>query len=505
MIIDDHTYDLIVIGSGAAGGTLAAELAGAGRSVLLLERGGLLPLEDQNVVGVDLFRNDRYHSGTRWFGPDGDPFSPQTVYAVGGNTKIWGGVLERMREEEFAPLQQIDGTSPGWDDLDYATFEPFYQRAEHLYRVHGCAGVDPAEPQRHGDYALPPRPVEPLLVELRAALQRQDLHPYDLPISWSESKEDPSGDAERFAVEPAVASGRLQLRTGARVRRLHVNPSGTEIRGVQVEIDGQNWLFSSHVVVLAAGAVNTAQLLLRSAIDSHPTGLANGSDQVGRNLMRTQLTSILQRSRQPHSGRFAQGLGINDYYWGDRNVSRPLGQIQGGGGVLQDPLFAESPPLLSLITKVVPNFVLERLATRTISWWALSSVRPDPDNRVSLRGKQLNINYVPNNIEAHDRLVYRWLNTLRKLEADPLNTVAQPFPIHPRGQAPLTVMGYVSGTARLGSNPATSVVNLDGRSHQIGNLYIADASVFPSCPSVGPGLTVIAFALRQAEHLQTVL
>lgn len=505
MIIDDHHYDLIVIGSGAAGGTLAAELAGRGRSVLLLERGGVLAREDQNVAGVDLFRKDRYHSGTRWFGPDGDPFNPQTVYAVGGNTKIWGGVLERMRAEEFAPLRQIDGLSPGWGELDYASFEPYYERAERLYRVHGRAGVDPTEPPRSGDYPHPPRPLLPLQEQLRSALQRQGLRPYDLPISWSESERDPGGDAERLVLEPALAGGRLQLRTGARVRRLHVNPSGTEIRGVQAEIDGQNWLFSAHVVVLAAGAVNTASLLLRSAIDSHPTGLANGSDQVGRNLMRTQLTSILQRSKETHSGRYGRGLAINDYYRGDRNVSLPLGQIQGGGGVLQDPLFAESPPLLSLVTRLVPNAGLERLARRTICWWAHSSVRPDPDNRVSLRGRQLNINYEANNFEAHDRLVYRWLNTLRKLEADPLNTVVQAFPVHPRGQAPLTVMGYVSGTARLGSDPASSVVNPEGRCHQIANLYIADASVFPSCPSVGPGLTVIAFALRQADHLQRLL
>jgi len=101
MIIDDQHYDVIIIGSGAAGGTLAGSLAGQGKTVLILERGGPMPLADQNMADVELLRSkDRFHPTENWFGPDGDPFAPQTMYALGGNTKIWGGVLERMREKE---------------------------------------------------------------------------------------------------------------------------------------------------------------------------------------------------------------------------------------------------------------------------------------------------------------------------------------------------------------------------------------------------------------------
>jgi len=504
MIIDDTHYHVILVGSGAGGGTIAASLAAAGRRVLLLERGGVMPADEQNVAGTDLFRKDRYHPKEAWFGSDGDPFAPQMLHAIGGNTKIWGAVLERMREAEFGSVALQEGPTPAWG-LSYADFAPWYEKAEQLYRVHGVAGSDPTAPPRQGAYPAAPKPVEPFLVELKAALERQQLHPYDLPLSWSESAVDPSGDAELFGVDPARAAG-VTVKEGARVLQLHVNPSGREVRGVEAEIAGQRWLFRADQVVLAAGAIATPEILLRSATDHHLRGLANGSDQVGRNLMKPQLTAILQLAAAPNSGRYGRSHGITDFYWGDKNVSFPLGSVHSGGGVLQDALFAESPPVLSLVTKLMPNFGLEQLASRSISWWAMSAVRPDPHNRVLLRGnQQLQINYTANNREAHDRLVYRWIDTLKAVEADPLTMVAKAAPTHPRGEAPLSAIGVACGTCRMGDDPASSVVNLEGRCHELDNLWIADASVLPSCPSVGIGLTVIANALRVASHVQAAL
>jgi choline dehydrogenase-like flavoprotein len=504
MIIDDRHYDVIIIGSGAGGGTMAAALAKAGHSVLLLERGGSMPLADQNVAGVDLFRKDRYHPSERWFGTDGDPFAPQTIYAFGGNTKIWGGVLERMREREFDGLPLQERQAPAWG-LSYAEMEPWYTQAEALYRVHGLRGSDPTEPPSASAYCHEARPLQPFLTALADDLQRHGVHPYRLPLSWSESSSDPSGDAELFGVEPARQRAEVVVRGGAAVQRLHVNPSGSEVRGVEALIDGQSWLFSGHQVVLAAGAINTPAILLRSGSDQHPRGLANGSDQVGRNLMKLQLTSILQLASEPNDGRYGRGFGVNDYLWGDQNVSFPLGSIQNGGGVLQDALFAESPPVLSLVTKLLPDFGLEQLASRSITWWAMSPVLPDPHNRVSLRNDHIQVNYRVNNFEAHDRLVYRWIDTLKAVEADPLTRVVRSAPTHPRGGAPLSAIGYACGTCRMGDNPLTSVVDRQGRSHELANLFIADASVFPACPVMGFGLTVIANALRIADEVRTVL
>lgn len=509
MIIDDTLYDVVVIGSGAAGGTLAAELAEAGRRVLLLERGERLPLVDQNVADVDLFRKQRYHPDQPWFGSDGDPFNPQIVYARGGNTKIWAAVLERLREAEFEGVAMQEGRSPDWG-LRYGDLAPHYDRAEHLYRVHGVAGEDPTAPPRAAAYPHAPRPLEPVLEQLRSDLQRQGVRPYSLPLSWSESAEDPSGDAELFGVERALAPGGpaavpAVLRSGARVTALHVDASGHCVRGVEACIGADRWLFQGQQVVLAAGAINTAAILLRSAGERHPAGLANGSGQVGRNLMRPQLTAILQRAAEPNSGRYSPALGLTDYYWGDKNVAYALGSIRNGGGVLQDPLFAESPPLLSLVSRLLPDPALEWLADRSITWWAMTAVLPDPENRVTVRGDRIDVAYLANNREAHDRLVYRWLDTIQKTEADPQTQVVQRAPIYPRGEAPLSVMGFACGTCRMGPDPASSVVNLEGRCHELANLWIADASVFPGCPAVSPGLTVIANALRVGAHLQEVL
>lgn len=505
MIIDDTLYDVVVIGSGAAGGTLAAELARAGRRVLLLERGGRLPLVDQNVADVDLFRKQRYHPERPWFGSDGDPFKPQMVYALGGNTKIWAAVLERLREAEFEGVSMQEGRSPDWG-LRYGDLAPWYDRAEALYRVHGQAGEDPTAPPRSGAYPHAPRPMEPQLEQLRHDLARQGLRPYHLPLSWSESTDDPTGDAELYGVEQALAAATpVSLRSGAVVEALHVDPSGHQVKGVEARLGDDRWLFQGHQVVLAAGAVNTAAILLRSAGERHPRGLANGSDQVGRNLMKPQLTALLQRASSPNSGRYAPALGLTEFYWGDRNVSYALGSIRSGGGVLQDPLFAESPPLLSLVSRLLPDRALEWLADRSITWWATTAVLPDPENRITVQGDRIDVAYIANNREAHDRLVYRWLDTIQKTEADPATTVVQRAPIYPRGEAPLSVMGLACGTCRMGSDPASSVVNLQGRCHELENLWIADASVFPSCPAVGPGLTVIANALRLAQELQGVL
>ncbi len=177
-----------------------------------------------------------------------------------------------------------------------------------------------------------------------------------------------------------------------------------------------------------------------------------------------------------------------------------MGHIENSGGLLQDLIFAESPPLLSVLARLVPGAGLTQLAKRSIGWWAQTGVLPDPNNRIywqqSSRRKKLRYEFTPNNLEAHDRLVYRWLEVLKDLEKN-----APGGTVYPRGEAPIQVVGYQCGTCRMGTDPATSVLDINCRTHEIDNLYVVDSSFFPSCASVSPALTVMANALRVGDHL----
>lgn len=498
MIIDNQHYDVIIIGTGAGGGTLARKLAPSGKRILLLERGGAMPLDEQNISDVDIFQKQRYHAPEEWYDDAGEPFTPQMKYAIGGNTKIYGAALQRMREKDFETVAHQDGISPEWE-LKYRDFEPYYAEAEAIYQVHGQTGADPTEPSRSGDFPFVAVPHNDTMQPVVEEIAKHGCHPYPLPMSLSLREDDPTGDAEVFGVAPALDFGNVILKTEARVTELHTNPAGTAVKAVQADVAGQPYLFFADIVVLASGAINSAAILLQSANEKHPQGLANRSDQVGRNLMKMRMSSIVEITAHSHDGTFPRSVGINDYYWGDGQFHYPMGHIQNMGGVLQDAIFAESPPVLSLITKLMPNFGLKQLANRSIAWWAMTEVLPDPKNRVEVKKGKLHVSFSPNNAEAHDRLVYRWLDVLKSIEKD--SNLFSRAGLHPRGEVPLPVMANQCGTCKMGTDPITSVLDLHCRAHDLDNLYVVDSSFFPSIPSVGPCLTVIANALRVGEHL----
>jgi choline dehydrogenase-like flavoprotein len=498
MIIDDQYYDLIIVGTGAGGGTLAQKLAPTGKKILILERGDFMPLEEQNRSNVDVFKRERYHALEQWFDTTGEPFSPQMNYAIGGNTKIYGAALLRLRERDFEAVQHQGGTSPEWC-VKYADFEPYYTEAEALYKVHGQASNDPTEPFRSADYPFEAIAQDPHITPIYEAIAQQGLHPSRLPLGLTRQEDDPTNDSEVSGIVPALTHDNVTLKTGAKVVCLHTNSSGRVVKGVEAEIGGQCYLFLADIVVLACGAVNSAALLLRSASDRHPNGLANSSDQVGRNLMKSLMTAVVQISTQSNSGSFLKTIYVNDFYWGDADFPYPMGHIYNSGGLLTDIIFAEAPPMFTVLAKFMPGFGLKQLATRSIGWWAQTEDLPDPNNRVRVDGAKTTINYKPNNSEAHDRLIYRWLDVLKTVEKN-LEGFQKGI-MHPKGEAPIQVMANQCGTCRFGTDPATSVLNADCRTHDLDNLYIVDGSFFPSNASVSPALTIIANALRVGDRL----
>jgi choline dehydrogenase-like flavoprotein len=498
MIIDDQYYDLIIVGTGAGGGTLAYKLAATGKKILILERGDFMPLAEQNRSNVDVFKRERYHAPEQWYDSAGEPFSPQMNYAIGGNTKIYGATLLRLRERDFETVQHQAGISPEWC-LKYADFEPYYTEAEALYKVHGKIDQDSTEPVHSSDYPYPAISHEPQIQEIYDAIAQQGLHPSSLPLGLTRQKDDPTNDAQVSGIDPALKYANVTLKTGAKVVCLHTNPSGLAVKAVEAEIGGQSYLFLADIVVLACGAVNSAALLLRSRNDSHPKGLANSSDLVGRNLMKSLMTAVVQLSTQPNSGSFPKTIAVNDFYWGDGDFPYPMGHIQNTGGLLTDVIFAEAPPMFSILAKFMPGFGLKQLATHSLGWWAQTEDLPEQNNRVRFEGNKLYIDYTPNNIEAHDRLIYRWTDVLKTIEKN-LDGFQRGV-IHPRGEIPIQVMANQCGTCRFGDDPETSVLDRNCRTHDVDNLYVVDGSFFPSNAGISPALTIIANALRVGDRL----
>ncbi|MGB6299971.1 MAG: GMC family oxidoreductase [Rivularia sp. (in: cyanobacteria)] len=490
MIIDDQHYDVIIVGTGAGGGTLARKLAPTGKKILVLEQGDFLEKDSSQLVDVEVFK-ERFHAPEQWYEESGDTFSPQTSYSVGGNTKIYSGVLQRMREKDFEKVQHQDGISPEWE-VKYKDFEPYYTEAEKLYQVHGKTGNDLTEPSRSEDFPFPIVDSEPQIEDICTRISKQGLNPAYLPIGVGNQGRT---DSEDTGISPTIEKyDNVTLKTNAKVVRLITNPSGKEVKAVEANIGNRSYLFVGNIIVLSCGAINSAALLLRSANEKHPKGLANSTDLVGRNLMKQLMTVLVQITNTPNSGLFQRTRYINDFYWGDENFPYPMGHIQNSGGILQDVIFAESPPILSVAAKLIPEFGLKRLAKRSIGWWLQTEDLPSPENRVRVENSKLYLDYTANNIEAHDRLIYRWINVLNSIDGNKQS-------IYPRGETPIEVVAHQSGTCRFGEDPTTSVLDLNCRTHDMDNLYVVDSSFLPSISSTSPALTVIANALRVGEHL----
>ena len=519
---DDQHYDVIIIGTGAGGGTLAHRLASSGKRILILERGGYLPRERDNWESTAVFVKGKYLAPEVWYDQHGQEFQPEVNYYVGGNTKFYGAALFRLRPEDFGELRHHGGVSPAWP-IRYEDLEPYYTQAEHLYLVHGRHGEDPGEGPASAQYAYPPVQHEPRIQQLSDDLEKQGLHPFHLPIGVNLTQDEHGNatedsvcircnrvdgfpclvrgksDSQTICVDPALKHANVSMVTGANVRRLETDASGRSVTNVVTELaDGTTTGFHADVVVVACGAVNSAALLLRSANERHPRGLANSSDVVGRHYMRHNNLALMAVSKEPNDTRFQKTLALNDWYLGSDDWDYPLGGVQMLGKSDSEQIRGEAPRWAG---KVSPDMPFETLARHAVDFWLCGEDLPQPENRVTLDSEG-SIHLVldeKNNIEGVKRLQHKLQGMLGRLGLHPQHLLPHSLYLH-KGM-PIGATAHQAGTVRFGDDPRSSALDVNCKAHDLDNLYVVDTSFFPSIGAVNPSLTAIANALRVGDHL----
>src|SRR6202453_2871673 len=576
-------YDAIIIGSGAGGGTVPLELAKAVKKILILERGPFMPQEKLNWDTSAVFLDNRYHTRETWQDKEGKDLHPQQSYFVGGQTKVYGAALFRMRAEDFGIIHHKGGISPAWP-ISYADMEPYYTQAEELFHVHGDLGAapsvpggfassfDPTEPFHSKKYPYPPLKNEPRMQSIENDVRKLGINTFPIPLGLKRNEADPfaskcircdtcdgypclvhaKSDADINCIRQIVHLPNVTLMTNSRVTRLLTNSSGTAVTAVEVfhsgsgipygsaleptetsapaaSKSGKPAIYTAGLFAVCAGAVNSAVLLLASANDKHPTGLANRSDQVGRNFMYHQADALLAIGVEGNQDSYTKTWGTNDFYFKDSDPAYPfpLGQVQPVGSFHYEMMKGDAPPL-------TPGFVLEEMKQHAVPWWLTTEDLPDPNNRVTLHNAtplttenwqpgvggphpagdtgrtnesepvtdsapgRIQLSYTPNNVESFNRLKDRWVDILKQAGHA---TTSVPLHAYFKKRIPLEGGGHQNGTCRMGSDPASGVLDPFCKAHDLDNLYVVDASCFVSASAVNPSLTIIANAIRVADHV----
>jgi choline dehydrogenase-like flavoprotein len=516
----DH-HDVVVIGSGPGGATVAARLAESGKRVLLLERGDYLRRERENWDSEAVFGKARYGAQETFYDRDGTPFRPGLHYFVGGNSKVYGAALFRLRPQDFGEIVHHGGLSPAWP-IGYDELEPYYVRAEHLFWVHGKHGEDPFAGASSQDYRYPPVAHEPRIQELSDGLEKLGLHPFHLPIGVHLTQDadgratgdspcircdrvdgfpcllGAKADSEFAVLRPALAAHPdLTLITRATVEQLLTDESGRTVTGVVATMgDGSARTFAGDVVVLAAGSILSAVLLLKSASDRHPAGLANSSGVVGRHYMRHNNLALMALSKDPNPTVFQKTLSINDFYGPSADWEYPMGNIQMLGKSDDWQIKGEAPKGLGW----GPDLGYELVAQHSLDFWLAGEDLPRPDSRVSLRADgSVELAVQPgNNTEGVTRLRHRFDAMLGDLG---LRSKSFARGLYLHKDMDVSATAHQAGTIRFGTDPASSALDVTCRTHDLDNLYVTDGSFMPSIGAVNPTLTIIANALRVADHI----
>lgn len=528
----DRNWDVIVIGTGMGGATLGHALARKGLAVLFCERGrshlGAAAQDSLTGAFAETFDEDPWSDparledllrrGGRLSEPVEDrshprrrAFIPFMGCGTGGSSALYGMALERFHPSDFVPLRHHPGapetTLPESWPVSYAELEPYYHRAEVLYRVRGEA--DPLRGEHAGHLLAPARPLSASQQEMYDFLAARGLHPYRLHMACEElpgcrhcqsylCPRPCKNDSARICLRPALEEHGATLLDECRV--VSLTAAAGSVTGVNCVRHGEPMVLRGRIVVLAAGALQSPAILLRSASPDWPQGLANRSGLVGRNLMRhyVDLYVVTPRNRQGHADK---ALAFNDFY---TVGGRKLGSVQSFGELPPAAVLAENlrqdirhgpAPWLSgpfRLLRPLATAFLRRLGERGLVLASVMEDLPYADNRVLLAEGGLAIQYRIRPYEAER------IRTMRALLKDSLAPLR---PMLIRQAENNAQLAHACGTCRFGTDPATSVLDPDCRAHGLDNLYVVDASFFPSSGGANPALTIAANALRVSERI----
>jgi choline dehydrogenase-like flavoprotein len=506
-----NNYDIIIIGTGSGGSAMAYQLAPTGKKILILERGGFVPKEKENWDAKKVVAEGIYRPNETWYDKDNQPFKPYIHYNVGGNSKFYGAAMFRFRTTDFEEVKHYGGISPAWP-FGYDTLQPYYDTAETLFSVHGKRGSDPTEPPTQMSYPYQPLPYEPLTKDLSNKLQQIGLQPFPLPMAVKLPQDvnknaspvilenfdgfpdptDSKADGQTSCLNMALQYPNVTMRINAFVEKIVTSEDGKKATGVEVVINGEIIVFTADLIFTACGAINSAALFLRSKNDYHPNGLANSSGLVGKNLMLHHNGCLVAFTKKNNDCKFQKSFGIADFYYGADDSDLPLGEIQ---------LMGRNDPdtIMWLAGKQYPGKTYDELKAMSIDFWLTAEDLPSENNRVGLREDgSIKVSYEPTNIEAFNRLKDKLKQTFEKIGA--IDTDYQD--VFWNGyDLDVTGVSHQNGTLKMGEDASTSVVDTNCKTHDIDNLYVCDASFFPSCGAFNPALTLVANSLRIGKHI----
>ena len=382
--------------------------------------------------------------------------------------------------------------------------------------MHGIAGEDPTEGHHSKEYPWPPVSHERRVQEISDALAAGGYHPFHAlcGILLNEANRPLSecircatcdgypclvhakADADIIAVRLLLDLANVTLLVNAEVERLETDPSGRTVSRVQVSREGSQEFYEADIVVISAGAANSAKILLRSVSDQHPAGLANGSGQVGRNYMYHNSKAIVALEKERNDTVFQKTLGLNDFYLAGNGRPWPLGNIQMLGKSNAMAMKGEEPKL----TKLAPKWSLEEIARHAADFWLTTEDVPKADNRVTVdRDGRVHLAYKPTNDTEADGLYQELRKVLNEIGIAAHHVLAKNF--YASMDVPVAGVAHQAGTCRFGTDPASSVLDVNCKAHEVDNLYVVDTSFFPSIGAVNPALTAMANAIRVGDHL----